>query len=73
MGRDSEFNKNKDRNYRIKLESLKKLLPVYTYEFLDSRAQRNPNTAISYAYDLITFLEYLKDFSTNSEKTDKIN
>ena len=62
MGRDSEFNKNKDRNYRIKLESLKKLLPVYTYEFLDSRAQRNPNTAISYAYDLITFLEYLKEF-----------
>lgn len=62
MGRDSEFNKQKDRNYRIKLEELKKLLPVYTFEFLDSRAQRNPNTAVSYAYDLITFFKYLVEF-----------
>ncbi len=62
MGRDSEFNKQKDRNYRLKLEELKKLLPSYTYEFLDSRGQRNPNTAISYAYDLIVFFEYLIEF-----------
>ncbi|MBO4807932.1 MAG: tyrosine-type recombinase/integrase [Lachnospiraceae bacterium] len=62
MGRDSEFNRQKDRSYRIKLEELKKSLPTYTYEFLDSRVQRNPNTAVSYAYDLITFLGYLKEF-----------
>ena len=62
MGRDSEFNKQKDRNYRIKLEELKKNLPAYTYEFLDSRAMRNPNTAISYAYDLDVFFNYLKEF-----------
>lgn len=62
MGRDSEFNKQKDRNYRIKLEEIKKELPVYTYEFLDSRAQRNPNTAVSYAYDLVVFFGYLQEF-----------
>lgn len=62
MGRDSEFNKKKDRNYRLKLETIKKNLPAYTYEFLDSKASRNPNTAISYAYDLIVFFEYLLEF-----------
>ena len=62
MGRDSEFNRQKDRSYRIKLEELKKSLPTYTYEFLDSRVQRNPHTAVSYAYDMITFLGYLKEF-----------
>ena len=62
MGRDSEFNRQKDRNYRLKLIELKKNLPIHTYEFLDSKAQRNPNTAVSYAYDLIIFFEYLIEF-----------
>jgi len=70
MGRDSEFNKQKDRNYRLKLEELKKLLPSYAYEFLDSRAQRNPNTAVSYAYDLITFFNYLIEFCPPAAKLD---
>ena len=70
MGRDSEFNKQKDRAYRLKLEELKKLLPSYTYEFLDSRAQRNPNTAISYTYDLLTFFEYLKEFCPPAKSYD---
>lgn len=63
MGKDSEYNKQKDKNYRLKLLELKKSIPSYAYEFLDSKAMRNPNTAVSYAYDLITFLEYLKEFS----------
>jgi len=62
MGRDSEYNKNKDKKYRFKLMELKKTLPEYTYEFLDSKAQRNPNTAVSYAYDLIIFFNYLIEF-----------
>jgi len=62
MGKDSEFNKQKDLNYRYKLKDLKQILPSYTYEFLDEKAQRNPNTAVSYAYDLRTFLIYLKEF-----------
>lgn len=62
MGKDSTFNKQKDRNYRLKLEAMKKELPVYTYEFLDSKAQRNPNTAVAYAYDLEIFLTYLIEF-----------
>lgn len=63
MGKDSEFNKAKDKKLRFKLLELKKLLPAYTYEFLDSKAMRNPNTAVSYAYDLITFMEYLIEFN----------
>ena len=62
MGKDSEFNKQKDLNYRYKLKGLKQELPNYTYEFLDEKAQRNPNTAVSYAYDLRTFLVYLQEF-----------
>ena len=62
MGKDSEYNKQKDLNYRYKLKGLKQELPCYTYEFLDEKAQRNPNTAVSYAYDLRTFLIYLQEF-----------
>jgi len=62
MGKDSEYNKQKDLNYRYKLKGLKQELPSYTYEFLDEKAQRNPNTAVSYAYDLRTFLIYLQEF-----------
>ena len=62
MGKDSEYNKQKDLNYRYKLKGLKQELPGYTYEFLDEKAQRNPNTAVSYAYDLRTFLIYLQEF-----------
>lgn len=68
MGRDSEFNRQKERNLRIKLEDLKKELPTYTYEYLDSKGQRNPNTAVSYAYDLIVFLKYLKEFCPPAKK-----
>lgn len=73
MGKDSAFNKEKDRNYRLKLEAMKKDLPVYMYEFLDSKAQRNPNTAVAYAYDLELFFAYLKEFNPvagNSEIKD---
>lgn len=73
MGRDSEFNKQKDRNLRIKLEELKKTLPVYTFEFLDSRAQRNPNTAVSYAYDLYVFFEYLIEFCPKAKNLKPID
>lgn len=62
MGRNSEYNRQKDRNYRVKLENMKARLPRYTYEFLDAKAQRNPNTAMSYAYDLHTFFVYLQEF-----------
>ncbi|MCR5786017.1 MAG: tyrosine-type recombinase/integrase [Eubacterium sp.] len=63
MGRDSQYNREKQRKYREKLKELKTFLPRYTYDFLDEKAQRNPNTAVSYAYDLLTFFEYLKEFS----------
>ncbi|MCR5108759.1 MAG: tyrosine-type recombinase/integrase [Lachnospiraceae bacterium] len=70
MGKDSEFNKQKDLNYRYKLKGLKQELPSYTYEFLDEKAQRNPNTAVSYAYDLRTFLIYLQEFCPAAKEHD---
>ncbi|MBQ8665803.1 MAG: tyrosine-type recombinase/integrase [Lachnospiraceae bacterium] len=70
MGKDSEFNKQKDLNYRYKLKGLKQELPGYTYEFLDEKAQRNPNTAVSYAYDLRTFLIYLQEFCPAAKEYD---
>lgn len=73
MGKDSEFNKQKDRNLRLKLVELKKLLPTYTYEFLDSKAMRNPNTAVSYAYDLIIFFKYLIEFCPKAKGLDTAN
>lgn len=63
MGKDSEFNKSKKKNYLLHLNEMKKELPPYTYEFLDSKAQRNPHTAVSYAYDLNLFFGYLKEFN----------
>ena len=38
------------------------LLPRYTYDYLNEKAERNPNTALAYARDLITFFQYLKEF-----------
>ena len=70
MGKDSEYNKQKDLNYRYKLKGLKRELPGYTYEFLDEKAQRNPNTAVSYAYDLRTFLIYLQEFCPAAKEYD---
>ncbi len=70
MGKDSEYNKQKDLNFRYKLKGLKQELPGYTYEFLDEKAQRNPNTAVSYAYDLRTFLIYLQEFCPAAKEYD---
>ena len=62
MGKKSEFNQNKDRALRLKLHDIMILLPRYTYDFLNEKADRNPNTALAYARDLLTFFQYLKEF-----------
>lgn len=62
MGKNSVYNKEKDKNYRLKLNELMRTLPLYTYDFLEEKAEKNPNTAVAYARDLIVFFEYLKDF-----------
>lgn len=62
MGRNSIYNKEKDKKLRLKLNDLMKNLPLYTYDFLDEKAEKNPNTAVAYARDLIVFFEYLKEF-----------
>lgn len=55
MGKKSEFNQNKDRELRLKLHEIMTLLPRYTYDYLNEKAERNPNTALAYARDLNTF------------------
>ena len=62
MGKKSEFNQNKDRELRLKLHEIMTLLPRYTYDYLNEKADRNPNTALAYARDLNTFFQYLKEF-----------
>lgn len=63
MGRNSAFNKEKDKNYRLKLNEIKQTLPIYTHDFLEEKASRNANTAVAYARDLLVFFNYLKNFS----------
>lgn len=63
MGRNSEYNKQKEKNYRLKLNEIMQSLPVYTYDFLEEKADKNANTGVAYARDLKVFFEYLADFS----------
>lgn len=62
MGMNSDYNKQKKKDMLYKLECLKEQLPNYTYGYLGSKAVNNPSTAIAYAYDLISFFQYLKEF-----------
>ncbi|MDO4977144.1 MAG: tyrosine-type recombinase/integrase [Eubacteriales bacterium] len=70
MGKNSEYIKQKDKNYRLKLKDIKAKLPSFTYEFLDSKAQKNPHTAMAYAYDLNIFFRYLKEFNPTLKDTE---
>lgn len=70
MGKNSEYIKEKDKNYRLKLKDIKAKLPSFTYEFLDSKAQKNPHTAVAYAYDLNIFFRYLKEFNPSLKNTE---
>lgn len=58
MAENLKYNKQKDRDDRLRLHELKKSLPAHTYDYLTEKADFNPNTALAYARDLLTFFEY---------------
>lgn len=58
-----KYNKQKEKKDRMKLHEIKQLLPKYTYDFLDEKADQNANTGVAYARDLYTFFEYLKEYN----------
>lgn len=62
MGADSEYNKKLHLKRLEKLHNLEAILPVYCMPFLDDKELTSQiNTVISYAYDLITFFQFLKE------------
>lgn len=63
MGKNSDYIKEKDKKLLLKLYEFTKQLPLYTKDFLNEKADANANTAFAYACDLMTFFEYLQEFS----------
>ncbi|WP_026660179.1 tyrosine-type recombinase/integrase [Butyrivibrio sp. AC2005] len=62
MGADSEYNRKLHLARLEKLHELEGILPVYCMPFLDDKELTSQiNTVISYAYDLITFFQFLKE------------
>ena len=61
MGKDSAYIKQKNNDKLKKLKALESKLPSYVSIFLeDKRRSCQISSAISYAYNLIVFFEYLK-------------
>lgn len=62
MAKDSAYYIEKNKNLRLRLAELLEALPIYVREFLEEKEDKNPNTAVAYAQDLIVFFEYMIDF-----------
>lgn len=64
MGRNSDFYKNKIDKQIDKFNELSDRLPVFVYDYLkEIRNHRQPSTLVAYAFDLLTFFEYLIQFN----------
>lgn len=63
MAEGNTYSREKEKKNRLLLFELKKSLPRSTYDYLDDKAANNPNTALAYAHDLITFYEYILEFN----------
>ncbi len=73
MGADSEYNRRLHIKRLEKLHMLEDQLPVYCLSFLDDKELTSQiNTVISYAYDLITFFEFLKEKNPILKNTESI-
>ena len=71
MGKNSEYNRALREKKRKKLSDLEKMLPHYCIPYLDEKELNSQlNTVISYAYDLITFFEFLKEENPQLKNTD---
>lgn len=62
MGKNSEFNKNREKQILVKFHDILQELPAYTKDFLNEKADQNPGTALEYARDLTSFFEYLEEY-----------
>ena len=73
MGADSEYNRQLHYKRLEKVHELENMLPVYCIPFLDDKELTSQiNTVISYAYDLITFFEFLKEKNPTLKGTSEI-
>ncbi|MCR4901356.1 MAG: tyrosine-type recombinase/integrase [Butyrivibrio sp.] len=62
MAKNSDYQIELRQSKLDKLHKMEKLLPSYTLPFLDEKELNSQvNTAVSYAYDLHTFFQYLKE------------
>lgn len=62
MARDSEYYKNKQKKQTLKLRSLLDQLPDFCVDFIYSKElTTQTSTLISYSYDLLTFLRFLRE------------
>lgn len=68
MAEGTAYSREKDKNNRLLLQDLLKQLPPITRNFLEEKAENNPNTAVAYARDLLVFFQYLREFSPVFQK-----
>lgn len=62
MGKDSAFYKEKNKNQLLRLREILDRLPGFCVEFIQSKElTTQTSTLISYGYDLLTFLEFLRE------------
>ena len=62
MAKNSEYQIKLRQDKLNKLHAMERMLPSYTLPYLDEKELNSQiNTAVSYAYDLHTFFEYLKE------------
>lgn len=62
MENTKKYHENVDTKYELKLRELMKKLPSFTTQFfIDLETHSAARTRVAYAYDLITFFDYLKN------------
>ncbi len=62
MGKNSDYYIELKQKQKEKMATIKAFLPAYTHEYLDNCfVEYQPNTAVAYARDLLTFFQYLKE------------
>lgn len=71
MKKNQTYHENVDTTYELKLRELMKKLPRFTASFFISMESGTAaRTRVAYAYDLITFFDYLKQNNPTIEKLD---
>lgn len=61
MSDKSEYYMQKEKNIATKYDNMRKLLPAFAREYLDSKTKVQYSTLLGYSRDLMTFFQFLKD------------